>query len=560
MADFTTFVSIIGNGKSYIVPPYQRDYAWTEEEWDDLWADVQNLHEDGKHYMGYIVLQATNTKQFMIIDGQQRIATLSIIYLAGIKLLEEWIQQGIETNDNSKRKEKLTERFISNTPSGSLLPSSKLTLNKNNNDFYQSYILRLRTPTNPRSLKPSEKKLNHALQFFYTQIKSKFSIEKSGEKLAVFLEEELAEKLTFTVIEVTDDLNAYKVFETLNARGVKLSTADLLKNFLFSTADSDDSATIVEAERQWQDINDQLSENDLTSFLRHYWNSRNDLERKQTLFKAIKNKIKKANDVLNLLTELQDLAPVYTALSDAGDSLWDDFQNARESINTLKLLRVTQCYPLMLCAYKNFSHIEFVKLLKGIVILSFRYLTISGLNPNELEGKYNKASIGVFNKSLVNATQVFNELKSVYVSDENFKSNFSTKNLDTNSSRNKKLIRYILFSLENQIAEKEYQFEDASATIEHIYPENPSESWDENFKISDKEQYLYALGNYSLLEDKINKNIGNQSFENKKKSYDKSQYMLSNSKINYDDWTPLTIKIRQTDMAKVASAVWKINF
>lgn len=564
MAEFSTFVSIIGNGRSYNVPAFQRDYTWSEEEWDDLWADIENLHEEGRHYMGYIVLQVmpTSSKQYMIIDGQQRITTLSMIYLAGIKLLENWADQGIDSDNNNERKRKLTERFISNTPASSLLPSSKLRLNKNNDNFYQSFILRFRTPTNIRSLKPSEKRLYNGLQFFYEKLKIKFNPEKSGANLAIFLEDELAEKLTFTIIEVSDDLNAYKVFETLNARGVKLSTSDLLKNFLFSIADSDDSTTIIEAERQWQDINDQLSENDLTSFLRHYWNSRNNLERKQTLFKAIKNKTKKAVDVLNLLENLQDLAPVYTALSNAGDSLWDGFPEASESISILNLLRVTQCYPLLLSSYKKLPNAEFVKILKGLVTISFRYLTISSLNPNELEGKYNKASIEVFKGNLSNANQVFNELKSIYVSDENFRSNFSTKILDTNSARNKKLIRYILFSVENQIAEKKYQFEDSTATIEHIFPENPNESWDENFQPNDRDkfQYLFSLGNYTLLEDSINRTIGNESFEVKKKAYERSQYVLSNKKINYEEWSPKTIKNRQVDLAKVATTVWKINF
>ena len=70
----STFRQLLANGLSYRVPPFQRDYSWTEDEWDDLWQDIQALFEvDGEpaHYMGYLVLQSSDSKRFDIIDGQQ---------------------------------------------------------------------------------------------------------------------------------------------------------------------------------------------------------------------------------------------------------------------------------------------------------------------------------------------------------------------------------------------------------------------------------------------------------------------------------------------------------
>ena len=69
----TTFLELVGNGKSYLVPPYQRDYSWTEEQWGDLWRDVVEIHQGGgPHYMGALVLEAISDRAFRIIDGQQR--------------------------------------------------------------------------------------------------------------------------------------------------------------------------------------------------------------------------------------------------------------------------------------------------------------------------------------------------------------------------------------------------------------------------------------------------------------------------------------------------------
>ena len=79
------YLELIGNGKRYRVPPYQRDYAWSEEEWEDLWNDVPHLRRqpDDRHYTGALVVQGRSDREFTIIDGQQRLATISILYLGG---------------------------------------------------------------------------------------------------------------------------------------------------------------------------------------------------------------------------------------------------------------------------------------------------------------------------------------------------------------------------------------------------------------------------------------------------------------------------------------------
>ncbi len=82
------FRKLLGNGLTYRIPRFQRDYSWGEEEWDDLWQDLLGtLNEDGEpaHYMGYLVLQSKDDKVFDVIDGQQRLTTLSLIVLGGLR-------------------------------------------------------------------------------------------------------------------------------------------------------------------------------------------------------------------------------------------------------------------------------------------------------------------------------------------------------------------------------------------------------------------------------------------------------------------------------------------
>ncbi len=93
-----TFRQLMGNGLRYEVPKFQRDYSWEEEQWDDLWFDIDALikNEEYEHYMGYLVLQSSDNKNFIIIDGQQRITTLSILVLAVLKCLTELAEKDIE--------------------------------------------------------------------------------------------------------------------------------------------------------------------------------------------------------------------------------------------------------------------------------------------------------------------------------------------------------------------------------------------------------------------------------------------------------------------------------
>lgn len=294
MSQFITLNTIIGNGKSYQVPIYQRDYSWERDDWEDLWNDIEDIPNDKTHYLGYLVLQKSldGDEAYWIIDGQQRLITLSILALAATALLAKWSKEGVDSNDNKIRFEKITERYLGNFSTSKLLISPKLTLNRNNDDFYKSWLLNLRQPSVLSKLKPSQRLLQKAFNYYFDQLNAKFDEHKSGAELAEFLERIVGNGIVFTQIVVENDLDAFKVFETLNARGVKLSTADLLKNYLFKLTSQLGELDLEEAERRWQNINDIIRANDLTTFIRHFWNSKHKQERQRSLFKAIKREIK----------------------------------------------------------------------------------------------------------------------------------------------------------------------------------------------------------------------------------------------------------------------------
>jgi uncharacterized protein with ParB-like and HNH nuclease domain len=555
-----TFSDIVSNSKIYKVPIYQRDYSWKEEHWEDLWNDIILLTKDSNkdkqnHYLGSIVLQTIGDKVFQIIDGQQRIATISFIALAVLKNIQSLIEKDIEKESNIQRYEILRTNFLGSKDATSLNYSSKLFLNENNNGFYQGYLLQLKPPINQSRLTDSEKLMWKAFQYFDNKIQNHFKDNFSGKDLAEFLEQIIAERLIFIQIVVEDELSAYTVFETLNARGLRLTVTDLLKNYLFSIAvQSQTDLSIVK--NQWNRIIQMIDLDNFPTFLRHYWNSRNNLIRAENLFKTIRRSITTPEEVFNLLDNLEKNAGIYIALSNPADEIWQSSREQRKRIRELELFRIKQCFPLLLTSYEKLPVNEFNKVLRVCSIISFRYNVIGGLNPNIMEEAYNKASIKIYNDILKTSKDIFNEIKDIYINDEEFKNSFSSKIIS--SKRTKMLVRYILFEIENQIALTDKNFEDDPGTIEHILPENPDDSWNYLFPDDIQIQFIYRLGNYTLLESKKNNECQNKNYAYKSKVYQTSQYNLSKI-ITYQEWNQNSIKGRQQKLSDYATAIWKIN-
>lgn len=552
-----SFRKLLGNGNVYLVPPFQRDYSWEEDNWQDLWFDLLALDGDDSHYMGYAVLQDVGDERFHIIDGQQRFATLSIVVLAALKILEEWSERGIEPELNKQRGEELRRTFIGYKSPSSLTTTPKLSLNKNNDDFFQSYLLRLRNPSNKSKLRPSQLQLWKAFEYFHKALSQHFKDREVGADLADFVEKRVGNSLVFTTIQVADDQSAFKVFETLNARGVKLSSTDLLKNYLFSVVHGTSPADLPEVERQWHHINIRLEDEDFTTFLRHYWNSKHPLARKAGLFREIKKGVKERDAAFELLGELEEAAPLYLAFSRPEDPIWKP--DERVWIEALTLLGVSQCYSLLFAGRAAWPEEKFIQLLRLCVVLSFRYQTIGGLNPNVLEEKYAPAAVGIRSGLLANCGDVFNSLKDVYPNDEKFCSDFAMKSLNTSGNRWKKLARYILRNLEADAQGQPRTMDDQTASIEHILPENPGTGWVSAFSQEEQEVCAHRLGNLCLLEPSRNREASDKAFLDKVEIYRKSQYFTTRALADLQEWTPTSLRNRQEQQAKRAAHIWRID-
>ncbi len=554
----TSFGDLISNGKIYRVPLFQRDYSWKEENWEDLWLDILALHTspDASHYMGALVLQSSGTsdKEFTIIDGQQRLATLSIIAIAVIDKIQKLVEREEEAEANQERQEILKRTYLSDRDPRSLRYSSKLILNENNNDFYQSNLINLRRPRNIRSLSKSNQLLWQAFEYFSSQMEEIPEIVRDGEKLTIFLTDAVAQRLLFIQINVEDELNAYTVFETLNARGIELSSTDLLKNYLFSLFQGPDD--LQEAQRQWRRIINTVQMEKFPEFLRYYLSLTHARVRRERLFKLVRESVRNARQAFDLLDQLENYSSLFIALGNSNDEFWRDASENRQYIREFELFRVTQAYPTLFAAYEKFSPEDFTRLLKLVSALSFRYTIVSSLNPNELETFYNRVAIAITNREITNPRQVFDNLRPVYVSDEKFLQDFSLLSISTKGQK-KKLVRYILCKLEADASH--IDINEDSFSIEHILPESPTNDWRQNFADAQIEEMVYRLGNLTPLEPPLNREVGNESYSIKREKYQQSVYTLT-QRIMAEEWTPNTLATRQRHLAQRAVHIWRSDF
>ena len=554
-----TYRQLVGNGLIYSVPRFQRDYSWTASEWDDLWQDIEGLFEEGgevEHYMGYLVFQSKDSKNFNVIDGQQRLTTLSILVLAFLGNLQQLIEDGLEPDKNKQRLEQLRNTFIGYLDPVTLIPKSKLNLNRNNDNLYQSYLVPLELAPK-RNLKATEHLMRKAYDWFFNTVKHKFSGDRKGEVLAQFIDS-LADKLFFTIITVNDELNAYKVFETLNARGVKLSSTDLLKNYLFAVVHhhGSDERELTALDNRWERLVGLIGSDSLPDFLRTYWNSKNKFVRHSELFKRIRENISSKGQVFTLMRDMESNAHIFAALPHSEDSLWNSEQ--RKYIKALRMFNVRQLYPLLLSAYHKLSQADFTSLLRSCCVISFRYNIIGNLATNEQERVYNRLAVELSNNSITSLHDLITSLSPLYVSDEKFKEDFTDKELRTTQARNKRVVRYILFEIEKHISSDSYDFESESYNMEHVMPESINEGWD-HIADRDHDQFVYRLGNMTILNSRVNRDLGNSDFEVKKEKYQESEFFITR-RIAHENssWHPGRIAEHQKWLARQATAIWRI--
>lgn len=556
-----TYRKLVGNGLTYRIPRFQRDYSWAEEEWEDLWLDLAGTREPGgeeAHYMGYLVLQSSDDKVFEVIDGQQRLTTLSLVVLAVLKNLQRLVDSDHEAEANSRRILQIRQSYIGYLDPVTLVARPKLVLNRNNNSYYQDYLVPLgHLPQ--RGFRASEHLLRKAFEFFDRKVGEEVSRlgEDRGRELAQLVED-VSDRFFFTVITVTDELNAYKVFETLNARGVRLSATDLLKNYFFSVLDRqpDNEHELRNLEDRWEAMIGRLGAESFPDFLRIQWNSRRAFARQSELFKVIRSQVRSREQVFQILREMEEDLDTFLALTSPEASDWSP--DRKQNAGTLRTFGVRQSFSLLLASRRRFAEGDFSALLAACVVISLRYNVICGYSTGEQETLYSRAARQIEAGEIRRISEVLAGISAVYPRDPVFRAAFAEKSIRTSQSRNSRVVRYLLCSLEKHLSSLDLAFASDTFDIEHVLPQNPQSGWTE-FSQEEATALVNRLGNMTLLRRGENRDLGTADYPQKRDRYLSSEYAITRKLAeDHAEWTPEAIAARQSFLAKQATAVWRI--
>lgn len=545
------YAELVGNGKRFEVPAYQREYAWSEDQWEDLWNDISAQERDssGSHYLGAIVLLSGDSRTSRIIDGQQRLATLALASLAIVNRLRELANAGIETEENRERAELLFNSFLGSKDASTLVSQSKLTLSETDRAIFNDYLLQNQVPPNLARFPKSSQLVVKALRYFEGQLRA---YGDDGRRISALLSEVIAHRLIFIRILVDEEMNAYNVFETLNARGIGLTATDLLKNYLFSLMSSGD---LSHMQSRWRQLMGITTSEKFPDFLRFHLLCGQRKVRKAALFKTLRDRTKTAGAAIQLMGELESRAETYAAIQDSTHEFWKDSPAARASIEALGLFRATAFTPLILAAKEKLDSSTVDQVLQIVKVVTFRHTVIGRLSTNELEPVYSDAARAVLEGSSTTAKHVFETLKPIYVADDKFIEDFAHFASDSGGGR-AKLTRYILESVQTTVGDS------STLSIEHILPQNPEAAWSEFIPTAEWDGLESRLGNLVLIERHLNKDAAAHPPSAKATIYGRSvqpevQGIASHLALG---WRKADIDRRQRTMAGIAVQKWRCDF
>ena len=517
---------IFSVNKKYLVPRFQREYSWTKEEVDEFWEDVVQQIKlvkrkviNEEYFIGCIVLVGEDSKQdYLIVDGQQRLTTLTILLRAIVERLKD-------LGDNGA-----AEALYNNVIEGTDDDGKKYfkLLNESPKPFFQNELQAYEKEGLKTAETDEERLLSETYSGFQKKLKS-LSIHGLDELNSVkSLRTQVLNFLKFILVTAKHEDDAYTIFETLNARGLSLTSVDLIKNWIFkndkNTHPNDNAKAL------WNGLREKVSKfSDLETFFRHYWNSKYAYASNDRLYKSF-NDFRKAGKVTSardFLLELRAASERYRKIGLPSEKDWGT-QKEKAVVRHLELInqyKVTQVRPFLLALIecrelKNINETLFVKIIQNLENFHFIFSNICQDRASGLEGTYTRAAKKIH---LANGNKA--EIKNV-VTDLNNSLKLKIPNLQriTNSTKklifvsgsetDKRTIQTIFSKIEiNLQSTKELKI--GSFSLEHIEDQSTGKNW------------IGKIGNIIPLDEKLNNEIREgASFDDKKKVYKKSEFKL----------------------------------
>ncbi|MGG7143307.1 DUF262 domain-containing protein [Clostridium nigeriense] len=538
---------------NFVIPVYQRNYDWKKEQckqlYDDLVSMIRNKYKT--HFFGTIVSiynDDARNREYLIIDGQQRTTTISLLLLAIYNLLDSG-----RLSSNTIIKEKILNQYLINQYCDEKLKIKLKPIKEDRNAFEKLF-------NKEELIEESNITLNY--QYFYERIiDGEITIDELYSAI---------ERLIIVEIELKNgEDDPQLIFESLNSTGLDLTDADKVRNFILMNQPSKKQEELYN--NYWNKV-EKNTNYAVTQFIRDYLTMKeNKIPNINKIYVSFKRYIEESKtDIEACLKDMLKFSAYYKSLITSNT----DIKEANIVIKNINKLEVTVSYPFLLEVLDDYNNneinkSELIEILNTIESYIFRRI-ICKAPTNALNKVFMNLSKEI--KRVTNYKENYLEIfkyiltnkksSQRFPNEEEFKLNFIECDVYSWKSKNKV---YLLEQLENYDNNEKVDIEnlinDKKLSIEHIMPQSLSPSWKnslgENY-IDIHSKYIGTIGNLTLTG--YNSNLGNKPFLEKRdmeKGFKDSRLKLNKYLTEINEWNEETINIRANKLFKIASKIWQ---
>lgn len=559
----TTLNKLLNTSRQFIVPIFQRNYSWQKNQYEQLWLDIlraSKFKEKQNHFIGSIVYidmgtPAGRPQQLLLIDGQQRLTTISILLCA----IKDYVQKfNLETKLINLAK--IKNQFLYNSDEIDE-DKYKLLLNVQDKETYIKLIDNTIFTVN----KPATNIIK-CYEFFYERIED--FIKQHGQ-----IDEIYAGIFKLSLVSISldkDSDNPQMIFESMNSTGKDLSQTDLLRNYLLMDLTPEKQTRLYKT--YWKSMEELFGEdiykNDVNKFdyfIRDFLTLKSDtgyICKINNVYENFKRYYLDNNcEKFVVLKDLFTYAKYYACidlLQEKDDELklyWQEFKKLDSHV----------VYPFLLKLYDDYScqiliKEDFKKILQVVISYLWRR-AICEIPTNSLSKTFATLYQAVDKDDYVNSVIKAFVFKSSY---KRFPSDYEVREkLQTKDIYHFRLRKYLLEALENYYHKEPIDLNTANYTIEHIMPQNIEhnlswqqmlgEDWQEVHSL-----YLHSLGNLTITG--YNAEMSNKSFWEKvngESGFKHSHLKLNESIAQCDVWNKKAIQRRTNILTDIILKIWK---
>ena len=535
----------------FAIPVYQRDYNWQEKHCKQLFEDILNVGKDidiTSHFIGSIVyihegVYGIGEKEFYVIDGQQRMITITLLHIALYHRLKE---------SKEEYADEIYELYLVNKFSKRDVKLKLLPPEENLN------ILNKILEENWEELEEYQDRNIVKNYKFFKEIISNYSNEEIEYLLAGL------DKIIYVDIALEKDKDdPQKIFESLNSTGLDLSQGDLIRNYILMDLEREKQNLVYK--NLWLPIENNCKislgneiKNYVSDFIRDYLTLKNGkIPSKPKVFEEFKEFYDKNND--EQLEDIKNFSEEYSHIIKPNT---EKDKEIRKELENLKVLDQTVINTFLIGILRDYRKnkivkneiLEILKLLQSYIWRRFITEKPSNALNKIFQGMYLRISKDQkYYKSLEESL-----LNQDFPTDDELKEALKTKNV----YKDKEKLRYVFKELENYNHNELIDFENEKITIEHIFPQKPNKSWKEkysDYELEEMKTFKDTISNLTLTGS--NANLGNKSFLEKRNDdihgYKNSKLYLNKYLSKLNEWNLSAMEGRFEELFKNIVKVWK---